>query len=151
MRRKVGEVASQFNPSKYEGVSPLKRVYGDVKGPGTDFIQVSKSLIPEITPGAYLKQLYLQKSPFLDIRNPSDYSLCHLKQSLSVDYHDIVTGAIKPILPSNKQASIVIIASSYRGQNAVHAMHRMGYVNTLLASLEDVDAMNAEEYFTSTV
>ena len=151
MRRKVGEVASQFNPSKYEGVKPIAKVYGDVRGSGDNFIQVSKSLIPQMTPSQYLKQLYEQKAPFLDLRNPSDFSMCHLKQSVNIDYHDVVTGAIKPILPSNQTATIVVIASSYRGQNAVHAMHKMGYVNTLLASFEDVDGVGEKDFLTSTV
>ncbi|KNH07485.1 hypothetical protein XU18_2017 [Perkinsela sp. CCAP 1560/4] len=151
MRRRVGEVATQFNPSKYEGVKNLKKVYGDVTGPGDNYIEVSKALAPVLTRAGFLKQLYLQSSPFLDIRNPSDYDLWHLKKSLNVDYHDIVSGAIQPILPKSLNAEIVIIASSYRGQNAVHAMHKMGYRNTVLATTQDVEELNEKEFFASSV
>ena len=138
MKRRVGDVIWTFNPNKHEGFQNLRNTYGNVRGEGKGHIKSQTSLVPIADASERLREMYRSRVPFFDLRERASIAYQGLQRAVPMNYHDIISGAIRPILPLDTKAALVVIASSYRGHNAVQALRDFGYPNSIWVSFEDV-------------
>ena len=138
MKRRVGEVMKMFNPEKYEGVLTVHKVYGNIRGEGDGFIKPFSQLIEQESSRERLLKLYRSHAPFLDLRDPLEISRQFLRRAVPIDYHDIVSGAVLPILPLDLTSTLVVFSRTYRGQNAAQALHKYGYDHVLWADYKTI-------------
>lgn len=81
----------------------------------------------------------------LDLRDSSERRLRPLSFSelvISAHPHDLMSGAVAPILPYDKQAAelFLVATETQRGVNASAALRRMGYRNVSILDFETASA-----------
>ena len=94
---------------------------------------------------AALKKAYMNKVPFIDLRDQYEMETKPLKNALPLHHHDLLSGAANEVLPQDrKNAQIVVFASSQqRVVNGFKALRRWGFESVVVTNYDVVADFDA--------
>jgi hypothetical protein len=89
------------------------------------------------------RKYFVEQRPFLDLRDVAERQFEPLTNAFAAHHHDLLSGALVPILPVDKSSEIFVVASSrQRGVNGFNALSRWGYQNVVVvdyASMKTIE------------
>ncbi len=81
-----------------------------------------------------IKSLHARKVPFLDLRDIGEVVARPVRGTVQFHHHDILSGACNRVLPKDREAQMVVFASSrQRAIQGYQALRYHGYVNVAVA------------------
>lgn len=150
---------AQYIPKTAWRVSNLSKRYGsaNVHSPSyfpsrhvspTSVLSVEAGNSKQYDAAALLERYNERRVSFLDVRDAVEQRVEPLRSAVPLHLHDILSGAAKYVLPTQKEAEVVVVVSgavgSQRGANAFHALRRWGYENITVADYGALKAAGCE-------
>ena len=90
------------------------------------------------------QKYFTEQRPFLDVRDDVERQFEPLKNAVGAHHHDLLSGAMCPVLPNDRSSEIFVVASSrQRGVNGFNALRRWGYTNVVVIdykSLKEIES-----------